>query len=129
MGLPARLDKLRRMAEERRDFVNFEEALRRLRAAKVDEEQLKRFVSEGEIRAFRDGDTMKFRSEDIDALLSQALPPIESVQLWVDPGDASVEKLRELFKKLSDLHRAAEGTGLTFDDAETEVVEVAREFT
>src|SRR5262245_33956712 len=35
-------------------------------------EELKKLVSEGEIRAFRDGDSMKFRSEDIAALTAKA---------------------------------------------------------
>ncbi|MCR9248297.1 MAG: hypothetical protein NXI31_24985 [bacterium] len=51
------------------DFVSFEKALRNL---KMRSEELKKLVSEGEIRAFRDGDSMKFRSEDVDALLSQS---------------------------------------------------------
>lgn len=114
------------MAGEQSEFVNFEEALRRLR---VEEEELKKFVSEGEIRAFRDGQSMKFRREDVDAFAESLLPPLESVRLWVDPGNAGVEQLRELFAQLSNLHRAAEGVGLTFDDAETEIVEIAREFT
>jgi hypothetical protein len=33
---------------------------------------LKKLVSEGEIRAFRDGDSMKFRAEDIEALTSKS---------------------------------------------------------
>ena len=51
------------------DFVSFEKALRDL---KMRSEELKKLVSEGEIRAFRDGDSMKFRIEDVDALASQA---------------------------------------------------------
>jgi len=51
------------------DFVSFEKALRDL---KMRSEELKKLVSEGEIRAFRDGDSMKFRLEDVDALASQS---------------------------------------------------------
>ncbi|MCA8950471.1 MAG: hypothetical protein KDE27_13280, partial [Planctomycetes bacterium] len=51
------------------DFVSFEKALREL---KMRSEELKKLVSEGEIRAFRDGDSMKFRAEDVDALMSQS---------------------------------------------------------
>ena len=47
------------------DFVSFEKALRDL---KMQSEELKKLVSEGEIRAFRDGESMKFRREDLDAL-------------------------------------------------------------
>jgi excisionase family DNA binding protein len=55
------------MAEE---FYNFEEALRELN---LKEEELKRLVSEGEIRAFREGDTMKLRRADVENLKSELL--------------------------------------------------------
>jgi hypothetical protein len=51
------------------DFLSFEKALREL---KMRSEELKKLVSEGEIRAFRDGDSMKFRREDISALSAKA---------------------------------------------------------
>lgn len=51
------------------DFVSFEKALREL---KMRSEELKKLVSEGEIRAFRDGESMKFRAEDVDALQSKS---------------------------------------------------------
>ena len=50
------------------DFLSFEKALREL---KLRSEELKKLVSEGEIRAYRDGDSMKFRAEDIQSLSSQ----------------------------------------------------------
>lgn len=46
-------------------FFSFEEALKELR---LKEEELKRLVSEGEIRAFREGDTMKLRRADVETL-------------------------------------------------------------
>lgn len=54
------------------DFLSFENALRELQ---LRSEELKKLVSEGEIRAYRDPDSdgsnpMKFRSEDIAALSS-----------------------------------------------------------
>ena len=54
---------------EKEDFLSFEKALREL---KLRSEELKKLVSEGEIRAFRDGDSMKFRAEDVEALGSRA---------------------------------------------------------
>ena len=51
------------MADE--EFYSFEEALKELR---LKEEELKRLVSEGEIRAFREGDTMRLRQSDVQAL-------------------------------------------------------------
>ena len=50
---------------ENEDFVSFEKALRDL---KMQSEELKKLVSEGEIRAFRDGQSMKFKREDVETL-------------------------------------------------------------
>lgn len=57
------------MSNKNDDFVSFEKALRDL---KLRSEELKKLVSEGEIRAYRDGDSMKFRMEDVEALVSKA---------------------------------------------------------
>ena len=45
------------------EFYSFDEVLKRL---KIDDQRLKKLVSEGEIRAFREGSDMKFRRSDID---------------------------------------------------------------
>lgn len=50
------------------DFFSFDEALDEL---KLKEEELKRLVSEGEIRAFRKGDTMKLRRADVETLRAE----------------------------------------------------------
>lgn len=55
------------MSDEK-DFYSFEEALDELR---LKEEELKRLVSEGEIRAFRKGDTMKLRRADVESLRAE----------------------------------------------------------
>jgi excisionase family DNA binding protein len=47
------------------EFYTFDEVIRRL---DIDETKLKRLVSEGEIRAFREGDQMKFRRQDVENL-------------------------------------------------------------
>jgi excisionase family DNA binding protein len=47
------------------EFYSFDEVLRQLN---IDENRLKRLVSEGEIRAFREGDQMKFKRAEIDNL-------------------------------------------------------------
>jgi excisionase family DNA binding protein len=47
------------------EFYTFDEVLRQLN---IDENRLKRLVSEGEIRAFREGDQMKFKRTEIDNL-------------------------------------------------------------
>lgn len=46
-------------------YYSFEEVLSELQ---IDEEELKRLVSQGELRGFRDGASMKFRTEDVDRL-------------------------------------------------------------
>jgi hypothetical protein len=47
------------------EYYSFEKVLKELL---IDEDELKRLVSEGEIRAFRDEDKMKFKKTDIDGL-------------------------------------------------------------
>ena len=55
------------MAQE---FYNFDEALTQLN---LREEELRRLVSEGEIRAFREGDTMKLRRTDVENLRNELM--------------------------------------------------------
>ena len=52
------------------DFFSFDEALNQLN---LKEEELKRLVSEGEIRAFREGDTMKLRRQDVENLKKELM--------------------------------------------------------
>lgn len=47
------------------NYKSFDDVLGDL---EMDEDELKRLVSEGQIRAFRDDDRMKFRSEDVQSL-------------------------------------------------------------
>jgi excisionase family DNA binding protein len=51
------------------EFYSFDEVLRQLN---IDENRLKRLVSEGEIRAFREGDQMKFKRAEIDGLAGRS---------------------------------------------------------
>lgn len=55
------------MSEPNEDFVSFEKALREL---ELQDDELKKLVSEGEIRAFREGGSIKFKREDIERLRS-----------------------------------------------------------
>ena len=73
------------MAEK--EFFSFDEALHELR---LKEEELQRLVSEGEIRAFRDGETMKLRKTDVETLRSEL-----SGGEVVDLGEASEELVFE----------------------------------
>jgi len=74
--------------EEKDRFFSFERALREL---KLKEDELKRLVSEGEIRAFRDEDKMKFRKEDIERLRMRAEKPDYSK----GPSDAGADTLAD----------------------------------
>jgi len=50
------------------ETFSFQEALNELH---LEEEELKRLVSEGEIRAFREGEDMRLRREDVETLRSE----------------------------------------------------------
>lgn len=56
------------MTNSKDDYISFEKALAELN---LREEDLRRMVSEGDIRAFREGSSMRFRREDIDALAAK----------------------------------------------------------
>ncbi len=51
------------------EFYTFDEVLKQLQ---IDEGRLKRLVSEGEIRAFREGDQMRFKRAEIDSLAGRS---------------------------------------------------------
>ncbi len=68
------------MAEE---FFSFEKALEKL---KLREEELRRLVSEGEIRAYRSGETMKLRKEDVEKLQKELSIPSTGDVVDVDAG-------------------------------------------
>lgn len=72
---------------EKDQFYSFDEALKELR---LKEEELKRLVSEGEIRAFREGDTMRLRRADVENLRAEL-----SGGEVVDLGDVKEELVFE----------------------------------
>lgn len=82
------------------EFYSFEKALDELR---LKEEELKRLVSEGEIRAFREGETMKLRRSDVENLRSE-LAGGEVVDL----GSASEELVFEDDPELDEAGMATE---------------------
>lgn len=53
------------MPEKKEEFYSFEDVLKELN---LSETELKRMVSEGELRAFREHDKLKFRKEDVDTI-------------------------------------------------------------
>lgn len=87
---------------EREDYVNFDAALREL---KLTEDQLKRLVSEGEIRAIRgDNNSMKFRRDEIDRLKQDTG---KTIQYTEESSDTLTDDL--LFDESNDLDVSEEG--------------------
>lgn len=88
-------------------FFSFEEALKELR---LKEEELKRLVSEGEIRAFREGETMKLRRADVETLRNEL-----SGGEVVDFGDVKEEFVFE-DDALSDTGMATQEIGMATEE-------------
>jgi len=74
------------------DFISFEKALRDL---KMQSEELKKLVSEGEIRAFRDGDSMKFKREDLESLRREEEEELVFADTLEDDTGMVTEELSE----------------------------------
>lgn len=92
---------------EKDQFFSFEEALKELR---LKEEELKRLVSEGEIRAFREGETMKLRRADVENLRNEL-----SGGEVVDLGDVKEELVFE-DDALSDAGLATQEIGMATEE-------------
>jgi excisionase family DNA binding protein len=92
---------------EKDQFFSFEEALKELR---LKEEELKRLVSEGEIRAFREGETMKLRRSDVENLRNEL-----SGGEVVDLGDVREELVFE-DDALSDAGMATQEIGMATEE-------------
>ena len=90
------------MADNREDFISFDRALDELR---LSEEQLKRLVSEGEIRAIRgEHNTMRFKREEIDRLKQDTG---KTIQYTEESSDTLTDDL--LFDENDDLQIEDEG--------------------
>lgn len=92
------------------DYISFERVMREL---KIEESELKKLVSAGELRAFRDAENTKFKKEDIEDFLSgkggsdaDAIDLLEGDDLELG-SDSSGEELTE---------------ELVFDDLESDEV-------
>ena len=71
------------------EFYTFDEVIAQL---SIDESRLKRLVSEGEIRAFREGDEMKFKKSDIDTLDVVATEEGETREIDLAAGGAEASE-------------------------------------
>jgi hypothetical protein len=71
-----------------KEYYSFEEVLKDL---KLEENELKRLVSAGEIRAFRDKNTMRFKAEDVARLRGEPGAPqdVQLDDLELDLDDAA----------------------------------------
>jgi hypothetical protein len=73
-----------------KEYYSFEEVLKDL---KLEENELKRLVSAGEIRAFRDKNTMRFKAEDIARLRTSPTEPqdmqLDDLELDLDDTAAA----------------------------------------
>jgi hypothetical protein len=93
-----------------KDYYSFDEVLKNL---ELEEDELKRLVSAGEIRAFRDKDTMRFKAEDI-------------ARLQGDKGAEDDLALDDLELELEDdLELEPEPLAAVADDEDTLVLEEA----
>ncbi|MFN0206194.1 MAG: hypothetical protein ACKVS6_07755 [Planctomycetota bacterium] len=70
------------------DYIGFEDALRRL---ELQDAQLKRLISENEIKAYRDGDRMKLKKEDVERLRSRLTGSGQTEELVFEDDDAANE--------------------------------------
>ena len=114
-------------------FFSFDEALSELR---LKEEELKRLVSEGEIRAFRDGDTMKLRRMDVENLRTELsggdvvdLGGVSEELVFEDDADLS-DEAGMATEEISDVDTIIEDDvedvgEIDLDDEEEEVVTAA----
>lgn len=67
-----------------KNYYSFDEVMKNL---EVEEDELKRLVSAGEIRAFRDKDTMRFKAEDVARLKTETGADLDTEELDLDFED------------------------------------------
>ena len=118
-----------------RDYYSFDEVLNDL---KLEEDELKRLVSAGEIRAFRDKNTMRFKAEDVARLRGQRTDPqdveLDDLELELEdaveaPAPASAELGTEITAETIDLGDAPAGEELVLEETSVtgEVIEIGDE--
>jgi hypothetical protein len=113
------------------DYFAFEEVMHELQ---VDEDELKRMVSEGELRAFRSENKMKFKKEDVENLKKgrvseptvilpstptppQGMPAVDDTALELELG-ADVVQERKPTEDLVPSGKTSGDEPLVFDEAE-----------
>jgi hypothetical protein len=118
-----------------RDYYSFDEVLNDL---KLEEDELKRLVSAGEIRAFRDKNTMRFKAEDVARLRGHRTGPeeveLDDLELELEdaveaPALAGGEAGIEITAETLDLGDAAGSEELILEETSDtgEVIEIGGE--
>jgi hypothetical protein len=112
-----------------KEYYSFEEVLKDL---KLEENELKRLVSAGEIRAFRDKNTMRFKAEDVARLRSTnpESADVELDDLDLDLDDAAAPPMPVAEEPIEELvleeAPAEAGTVEEIELTSEETVEVER---
>jgi hypothetical protein len=121
------------------DYFSFEEVLGEL---SVDEDELKRMVSEGELRAFRSENKMKFKREDVENLKKgrvseptvilpstptppKGMPAVDDTALELDLGPDVAEERKSTEEMLPKTKTSHGEEPLVFDDTDVNMEEVA----
>jgi hypothetical protein len=91
------------------EYLSFEKVLRELQ---IDQDELKRLVSAGEIKAYREADQMRFKPEDIEKLKDKSSDPdvIELLDAEEDLGGGGEPTL--------EMEGAEVAEELSFDDVD-----------
>ncbi|MHC4660519.1 MAG: helix-turn-helix domain-containing protein, partial [Planctomycetota bacterium] len=111
------------------EFYSFEEVMQELQ---IDEEELKRLISQGELRGFRDGDEIKFRRDDVHNLKKtrETEPTIiltdsdHEIRLPEEDGDLIVDDADKDTVVNIDVFETEEVSPLTTDDSDVPTVDI-----
>jgi hypothetical protein len=90
------------------EYLSFEKVLKELQ---IEEDELKKLVSAGEIRAFRDAEKMKFKREEIDKLRKDKGSSPDVIEILDSDSEAGDETAPTMDLESSDLTEE-----LSFDD-------------
>jgi excisionase family DNA binding protein len=102
------------------DTFSFQEALNELH---LEEEELKRLVSEGEIRAFRDGDDMRLRRSDIEDLRAELGDDIAFADDDFEDAGMATEEITEADTLIDEIEDLDDVDDLEDIDEEDDVIE------
>lgn len=109
------------------EFMSLDQACQRTLLHK---EELEHLIAEGELRAFRSGDTLEFRRTDIESLkaeLQQAPPPTHLVDIDLPPIiETPVEPPDPIPEAFNWFHFDGENDGMTLCKTQAEAIAGAK---